>query len=75
MACSKCGCEGIHACIGRMVEPPTPEEIERFNKTLDSIFKDVSTVVPPRTLALKRLQRECKTVEGLTNKLEQDLNK
>lgn len=36
--CSKCGCRGLHACIGRHLPPPTPEDEARLKKTLDEIF-------------------------------------
>lgn len=36
--CSKCGVTGLHACVGRVLPPPTPEEEARFKKVLDGIF-------------------------------------
>lgn len=77
MTCPNCGDTGIHACIGRVLPPPTEEEMARFNKVLDEIFKvEVApVVVPKRTLVVKRLTRECKKLEGLVNKLETDLSR
>ena len=36
--CSLCGCTGWHACIGRRLPPPTPEEEARISTALDKIF-------------------------------------
>lgn len=36
--CSKCGCVGWHACVGRRLPPPTPEDEARLSETLDKIF-------------------------------------
>lgn len=51
--CSRCGCSGIHACIGRVLPPPTPEEEARLTKTLDSIFKNVDSNPNERILYSK----------------------
>lgn len=32
--CSKCGCSGIHACIGYKLEPWTEAKIKEFHKVL-----------------------------------------
>ena len=40
--CPRCGSTEIHACIGRRLPPPTPEEEERLTATLKSIFPEVS---------------------------------
>lgn len=36
--CPKCGCTGIHACIGKRLQPPTEKEIASLNAALDKIF-------------------------------------
>lgn len=33
--CSKCGIAGIHACPGKPIPPPTPEEEDRFRKRIN----------------------------------------
>lgn len=38
-ACSKCGCRGLHACLGRFPEPVTAEDRQRLRDTLDAIFQ------------------------------------
>ncbi len=41
--CPRCGCSGIHACIGRRLPPPTPEEEAATTKALENIFRDVAS--------------------------------
>lgn len=36
--CSRCGCTGLHACVGRRLPPPTPEAEARLTETLERIF-------------------------------------
>jgi hypothetical protein len=36
--CSLCGCVGWHACTGRPLPPPTPEDEVRFTEALNRIF-------------------------------------
>lgn len=40
--CSKCGCTGLHACIGRRLPPPTPEDEARLTAALEKIFGQVA---------------------------------
>lgn len=40
--CSKCGCTGLHACIGYRPEPRTPEEEARFTEALHRAFQCVA---------------------------------
>jgi len=40
--CPRCGCTGLHACIGYRPPPITPEEEARLNATLDRIFRRVA---------------------------------
>ena len=40
--CSRCGCTGLHACIGHRPAPITPEEQARLEATLDKIFRRVA---------------------------------
>jgi hypothetical protein len=43
LKCVKCECEGLHACTGRPLPPPTAEEEERLAAALDALFNsDVS---------------------------------
>jgi hypothetical protein len=53
VSCPRCGCNGIHACVGRVLPPPTPEEEARLTKTLDGIFKNVDPVPNERILYYK----------------------
>ena len=36
--CPKCGCAGIHACIGKRLQPPTEKEIASQKAALDKMF-------------------------------------
>lgn len=38
ITCSKCGCSGIHACVGRVLPPPTPEDVARLENALRRVF-------------------------------------
>lgn len=40
--CSKCGCTGLHACIGRRLPPPTPEDEARLTAAMEKIFGRVA---------------------------------
>lgn len=40
--CPRCGCTGLHACIGHKPKPMTPKEEKEFNKKLDEIFRRVA---------------------------------
>lgn len=40
--CPRCGCSGVHACIGKRLPPPTPEEEAAMTKALEEIFKQVA---------------------------------
>lgn len=40
--CPRCGCSGVHACIGKRLPPPTPEEEAAMTKALEQIFKQVA---------------------------------
>lgn len=37
--CPKCNISGIHACPGKPLPKPTPEEEARFRKVLDDLVK------------------------------------
>lgn len=38
MKCSKCGCEGLHACMGKENEAIHPEKEEELRKLLEEAF-------------------------------------
>lgn len=37
--CPKCGCTGLHACIGHFPAPWTPEDEARLENALREVFK------------------------------------
>lgn len=37
--CSRCGIGGIHACPGKPIPPPTPEQEVRFRKVFEDALK------------------------------------
>lgn len=61
--CPRCGSTEIHACIGRRLLPPTPEEEERSTATLKTIFPEVSDNVVP-DLKSDRLQEDATWIKG-----------
>lgn len=38
VACSLCGITGVHACPGRPLPTPTPEDEARIDAALDKVF-------------------------------------
>lgn len=40
IACSKCGISGIHACPGKPLLTPTPEDEARMENALREIFPE-----------------------------------
>ncbi len=44
LECSKCGCKGLHACIGKRLEPMTPEREAEFRAALQKVFEDEGRV-------------------------------
>lgn len=36
--CSNCGCYGLHACTGKLIPTPTPEDENRLRIAIDKIF-------------------------------------
>lgn len=40
IACSKCGISGIHACPGKPLPQPTPEDEARLHNALREIFPE-----------------------------------
>lgn len=39
VGCSKCGCVGLHACMGHFPKPWTPEDEARLENALREVFK------------------------------------
>jgi hypothetical protein len=42
--CSRCGCRGIHACIGHEPKPWTDEEKQRLAEALEKMRRDLSDI-------------------------------
>ena len=38
LGCARCGCTGLHACVGRHLPPPTAEDHARLDTTLNKAF-------------------------------------
>lgn len=50
--CPKCGISGIHACPGKPLPPPTPEDEARIRAVFENLPKvDDSTTKPHGRLA------------------------
>jgi hypothetical protein len=49
--CPRCGISGIHACPGRVLPPPTPEEEERLTRLLQDTLRKPDLVVSEETYA------------------------
>lgn len=57
MACERCGCEGMHACIGlKLVDPWTDEDKERFRLAMEKVSSD-----------LRRLEKDRRVTPEMIN--------